>query len=75
MKKIRDGIGGELTAEIFETWYPDNPEVILLDFVKSDLITMFVVVKLNDTDVAISQITQEYAHKLLEEYKVLRGAK
>ena len=73
MKKIRDGIGGELTAEIFETWYPDNPALILLDFVMSDLITLFVVVKLNDTDIAISHITIEYAHKLLDEFKVLRG--
>ena len=73
MKKIRDGIDGELTAEIFETWFPDDGELVLMDFVQTNQPTMFVVKKLNDTDVAISQITQEYARKLLDEFKALRG--
>ena len=73
MKKIRDGIGGELTAEIFETWYSDRPELLLMDFIETKQPTMFVIKRLNKTDVAISQITQEYAQKLLDEFKILRG--
>lgn len=73
MKKVRDGVGGELTAEIFETLYPDDPELILLDFAKSGLINLIVVRKLDNGDVVISRITQEYAQKLLDEFKILRG--
>ena len=73
MKKIRDGIGGELTAEIFETWYSDRPELLLMDFIETKQPTMFVIKRLNKTDVAISQITKEYAQKLLDEFKILRG--
>jgi len=73
MNKIRDGVSGELTAEIFETWYPDNPELLLMDFIKTKQPIMFVIKKLNETDVAISQITQEYAQRLLNEFKIMRG--
>jgi len=76
MEKIRDGIGGELTAEIFETLCPDDPELILMDFINTkNQSTMFVVKKLNDADVIVSHITQEYARKLLDEFKILRGQK
>jgi hypothetical protein len=73
MKKIRDGKSGELTAEIFETWFPEKPEVILLDFLKTGLEKIVCVKKMNETDVCISHITREYAQKLLDEFKILRG--
>jgi len=73
MKKIRDGIGGELTAEIFETWFPDNPEQILRNFLGSGKERMICGVRLNEKDVGISHITIDYAMKLLDEFKILRG--
>ena len=73
MKKIRDGVGGEVTAEIFETLFPDKPEVLLLDFLKTEKPDMFCVCKLNEQDVAVVHIDREYAQKLLDEFKILRG--
>lgn len=73
MEKIRDGKSGELTAEIFETWYPNNPEEILKSFLDTGMERMVCVHKLNDTDIVVSHITIEYAHILLNEFKVLRG--
>ena len=73
MKKIRDGKSGELTAEIFETWFPDEPELMLIDFIKTNQPTMFVVIRPNDADVILSQITQEYAQVLLNEFRILRA--
>jgi len=72
MKKIRDGIGGELTAEIFETWFPDKPEILLQDFLKTGNEKIICVKKLNDTDIGIIHITREYAQILLNEFKIIR---
>ena len=73
MKKIRDGVGGELTAEIFETWFPDMPEVLLMDFIKTGVSDIYVRININETDVMISHITRECAQKLLDEFKIMRG--
>jgi len=73
MKKIRDGVGGEVTAEIFETLFPNRPEVLLLDFLKTGSPEMICVKNLNEQDVVIIHITIGYAQKLLDEFKILRG--
>ena len=75
MKKVRDGISGELTAEIFETWFPDKPEIILLDFLQTNQLELICLCKLNNDEIGITRITREYAQKLLDEFKVLRGSK
>ena len=73
MKKIRDGVGGEVTAEIFETMFPDKPEVLLTDFLKTGNSDIWCIKKLNDLDVGVIHINRGYAQKLLDEFKVLRG--
>lgn len=74
MKKIRDGVGGELTAEIFETWFPDRPERILEAFINlSESDRVIITHPLENGDVVVSHITKEYAYSLLEEFKIMRG--
>jgi len=73
MKKIRDGKSGEVTAEIFETMFPDKPEVLLMDFLKTGNSDIWCVKKLNDLDVGVIHINRGYAQKLLDEFKILRG--
>ena len=51
MKKVRDGISGELTAEIFETWFPDKPEIILLDFLQTNQLELICLCKLNNDEI------------------------
>ena len=73
MKKIRDGVGGEITAEIFETWFPDNPEQILRNFLDTGEERMICVIPLNETDVGVCHITTSYALKLLDEFRIMKG--
>ena len=75
MNKIRNGIEGELTAEIFETWFPDKPEVILMDFLQTEQDELVCIAKLSYVDIGVTKITKEYAEKLLKEFKILRGQK
>lgn len=79
MKKVRDGIGGEVTAEIFETWFPymsyNEPELFLRDFLASNSPMITIIKKLETGDWMVSRITPKYAKALLEEFKVLRGRK
>ncbi len=72
MKKIRTGKAGEINAEVFETWFLDKPEVILMDFLKTGNPEMICVKKLNSTDVGITRINREYAQRLLNEFKISR---
>jgi hypothetical protein len=66
--------GGALTAEIFETWFPDKPEVILLDFLKSSNEDMFFVVPIKDsTNKIIGHVNRDCANMLLSQFKILRG--
>ena len=66
--------GGILTAEIFETWFPDKPEVILLDFLKSANEDMFFVVPIKDsTNKIIGHVNRDCANMLLSQFKILRG--
>jgi hypothetical protein len=73
MEKIRNGKSGEITAEVFETWFPEEPELLLMDFLHSGKEDVFLVIKLNETDIGITHITRKYAQTLLDEFKVLRG--
>ena len=76
MKQIRKGEDGEVTAEIFETWFPDKPEVVLMDFIKSKYSpTMILVHWIDDYHYVVSHINRDYAKKLLDEFKILRGVK
>lgn len=72
MKKIRDGVAGEVTFEIFKTWFPDKPEILLMDFLKTGNPEIICVKKLNSIDVGITRINREYAQKLLDEFKLGR---
>ena len=72
MKKIKEGKSGEINAEVFETWFPDKPEVVLMDFLKTGNPKMICVKKLNETDVGITTINREYAQRLLDEFKFMR---
>jgi len=76
MKKVRNGKAGEVTAEIFETWFPNEPELILMDFLHSGWNVLFFMVPITEnrvTEMILSHITREYAQKLLDEFKILRG--
>jgi hypothetical protein len=75
MKKVRNGVGGEVTAEIFETMFPDKPEVLLMDFLNTGQTDIFCVHKLDGDNeyVGVIHLNREYAQKLLDEFKILRG--
>lgn len=73
MKKVRSGTAGEITAEIFETWFPDKPEIILMDFIKTKQPGMIIVIKLDNDNYGVCNLNQEYANKLLEEFKIMRN--
>ena len=76
MKKIRDGIDGEVNAEIFETWFPymgyDDPILFLEDFIRSESSEMIIIKKINETDFMISRIPLKYADGLLQELREMR---
>lgn len=72
MKKIRNGKAGEINAEVFETLFPDKPEAILMDFLKTGNPEIICVKKLNSTDVGITRINREYAQRLLDEFRLMR---
>ena len=69
--KIRDGQEGELTAEIFETIFPNDPVLFLIDFLKegSEEITMII---RHEGEIIVTTITRDYAQTLLDEFKEMR---
>ena len=74
MERIRKGVGGEVTAEIFETWFPfmgyDDPVLFLMDFINSGNPTITIILKLEDGNFMLSNLNNEYARWLLQD---LRG--
>ena len=72
MNKIRDN--NKITAELFETWFPDKPEILLMDFLKSTNDDMFFVIPMKgSTNKIIGHVTRESADEILDQFKVLRG--
>ena len=55
--------------------FPDKPELILFDFLKTGQTDIWCVVRLDEKDICITHITRNYAKKLLDEFKTLRGIK
>ena len=76
MKKIRDGVGGEVTAEIFETWFPymsyDDPELFLMDFIQSGNFEIVLLKNNNDDTFTMCKLTPEYAKNLLDEFCIMK---
>ena len=64
-----------LTAEIFETWFPEYPEIILMDFIKSNMNFLVCAVRLDEELVGISNINKDHARILLNEFKQMRSHK
>jgi len=61
----------EITAEIFETWYPKNPEKILEWFLQTGSEYMHIKVKHSDYEL-VATIDRNYAIGLLNELKEMR---
>jgi len=69
--KIRDGQEGELTAEIFETIFPDDPVLFLMDFLKTDGDRITLAIR-HGNEILVTTITRDYAQALLDEFKEMR---
>lgn len=65
----------KITAEIFETWFPDKPETILMDFLKSTNDDMFIAIPIrgDKENKIVAHVTRESAVDLLNQFKILRG--
>jgi hypothetical protein len=77
VEKIRNGKGGELTAEIFETWFPymtyKDPELFLMDFLRSGSPMITMIINNSDDTFIVTNITPEFADALLDEFKEMKN--
>ena len=67
----------KITAELFETWFPDKPEIILMDFLKSTNDDMFMVIPIkgDKENKIIAHVTRESAVDLLNQFITMRRIK
>jgi len=72
IKKIKEGIGGELNAEIFETWFPSDAEEILIKIINSGQKDVWIIIPIGDDKFAVTHLTPEYAQRLLSEFEIMR---
>ena len=80
MELVKSYPGGTLTAEIFELLFPDRPEVVLMDYLKTgqEILTIFIPIgndKNGDPLVCVARLDRGYAQKLLDEFAERKNEK
>ena len=80
MELIKSYPGGTLTAEIFALLFPDHPEMVLIDFLKTERDELTILIPLGkdkngDPLICVIRLDKGYAQKLLDEFAERKNEK
>jgi len=62
-------IMNNITGEIFKKYLPNDPELFLMDFIRSEHDSIIITVTIDDNNVFMTNINKETAKRLLKEIK------